>query len=336
MKTVNIDDVAIGSVLAEPIVIGDVLLCKEGIPMSLSLKKSLKKFGVELVTIETIFTDRIDTNRINFSNLNNCVYLAIKQLDIDNIILCAKSLVASALEGEYQTMLNVCFEEDTVTYKHSLNVANLAVTVGMRLGLSISQLKTLAVGSLLHDIGKSCIPMEIINKPGKLTKEEFELMKQHPIIGYNIVQSNYKLAAPEKQIILQHHENWDGTGYPNNLYGTNSYKLARIVHIIDAYEAMCARRPYKEPMPRRIVREALLQKSGSMFDPRLLKQVLSILPMYTVGEEITFEGRYGIVCDNTGYNEPLIFSDGAVYKLSDFEDIKNTREELLKKQIELI
>lgn len=320
MQLVNVKDVMVGSKLAKPIIINGTVLYKVNTPISVPMKKTLEKLGVNEVHVRSIFNQSIDSNRLNMDSMNQMVYTAVRRCDIDDIILCAKSLVNSSFKGSYNAMLGVLFDGDEVTYNHSLNVANLAVTAGVSIGMSIKQLRILAAGSLLHDIGKFKLDSTLISKPGKLTHDEYELVKQHPKLGYDMVK-DYDIDPIIKQIILQHHENWDGTGYPYQLHNLQVNRLARLVHIADVYDALCAKRSYKEELPRRVVRQWMLEDSGKKFDPFLLKPFLKCIPMYTVGEEINYCGNIGIVASNKNADDPMIYYAERLYKLSEFESI---------------
>lgn len=330
MKTVSIDDVVVGSSLQEPIYINDVLLCKKNTPISINLKNALKKLGIKKLKVNTIFTEKIDKSKLNVLTLNNFTCIAVQRLDIDDVMICSKTLVQSILEDKYYSILSAFFNGDPTTRKHSINVANLAVTVAFKVGMQPSELRTIAVGSLLHDIGKTGLKLNLINKEGKLTDDEMELIRQHPRIGYDMLRESKIVTRAERKIVLQHHERWDGKGYPTELYGTNTYRLARLVHICDVYEAMCAKRPYKEPIPRHIVRKEMIEGSGTSFDPKLLRIFLKTIPMYTIGEEIICNGRLGIVCDNSNPEDPIVFHNNSLYRLSDFEVVSEEREALLR------
>lgn len=329
MSTKIISDVVVGSILAEPVTINKVLLVKAGTPVSEQLKEVLPKFGVVQVSVESIFNDEIDKNALDFTKLNNVTYLAMKRLDVANVIMCAKNLVSNSLENENGALLNVLLDYDEDTFQHSVNVATFAVTVGIHIGLTIEELHTLAIGALLHDIGKIEIPIDIINKPAKLTEEEFDIVKRHPKVGYLLSLESDEVNSSIRQIIYQHHENYDGTGYPRNLYGKNSFRLARLIHICDVYEALCARRPYKEQLPRRVARDIMLKGSGTQFDPILLKQFFEAMPLYIVGETVESDGRVGIVCDIADGNNPLIYCNGEIYRLEDFEHLGTYSNDLV-------
>lgn len=312
MKSVQITKVVSGSVLAEPVYTkNNVLLCKAGIPLSMSLISMLQNFGITEVKVEAIFNEKIDTKNLNIYLLDNLTYMAIKRLDIDSLIICSKQLVNSIMETNYPALLDVYTSTDDLTRKHSINVANYAVFYGIKNGYSIHELQILALGSLLHDIGKSCESVkDLINKRDRLTETEYELVKMHPQLGYNLVKDLPYIETAVKEIILQHHENWDGSGYPRKLVKENSYKLARVVHICDVYDALSMGRPYKCSLPKEFVKHLLNENSGTMFDPVILRKFLDCMPTYFVGESIINRyGCEGIVIDISEDNAKIFYKD---------------------------
>lgn len=321
MMEKTIEQVTVGSILAKPVEQNGVLICKAGIPVSEQLKEALPKFGIRTVFIESVFCDEIDKSALDFKKLKNITYIAMKHLSLQQMMQCAKMLVQNAVEDEQSGLLHVLMDYDKDTYQHCVNVANFAVVVGLRMGLTVADLQNLAIGALLHDIGKSEIPKTILNKSGKLTDSEMAIMQNHAVYGYAMTKEMPELNTCIQQIIYQHHENYDGTGYPRNLYGKGSYRLARLVHICDVYEALCVKRPYKEPIPRRIVRDMMVEKRGTYFDPRILDIFLNSIPMYILGETIVSDGRVGIVCEANDIEHILVYCHGAVFELEDFEHL---------------
>lgn len=295
MNIVSLDDAIIGSILAKSITVGGQSIYKRGVPVTQSMLANLREFGVKKICVDSIFNESIDSH-IGIANLNNMVLQGIRGLDIDKIMVCSRQLVHSITNGEFDASAMSTYVKDAVTYNHSLNVASLALTCGISMGLPLHSLRALAIGSLLHDIGKYKIDSDILNKPGKLTGPEFEDIKLHPGIGYGMLLSFKNIPEAAKKIVLQHHENWDGTGYPQGLSGWQVSRLARLVHIADAYEALCAERPYKDALPRSEVRLIMLEGTGTKYDPHLLRAFLNSIPLYTVGEEIQLEGDTGVVC----------------------------------------
>jgi len=159
---------------------------------------------------------------------------------------------------------------DKFTAGHSRRVQLISVDIGRVLRLSQGELEALEWGGLLHDIGKIGVPDDVLNKPDRLTKEERAIMNAHPVIGANIIAPVTKL-APELPIIRHHHEWYNGSGYPDRLIGDEIPKLARILHVADAFEAMTAARPYRmKPLTNDQAMAELRKFAGVQFDPSMV------------------------------------------------------------------
>ncbi|MDA8442141.1 MAG: HD-GYP domain-containing protein [Peptococcaceae bacterium] len=137
---------------------------------------------------------------------------------------------------------------DNDLYIHSVNVSILAGMIGIELGLSQEQVKTLTLGALIHDIGKLAIPKEILHKPGGLTNEEFHIMKQHPEKGVEML-TNVSVPSGVLNMVRHHHERWNGTGYPYGLKGNQNALDSQIVAVADVFDAVTADRPYRKGIP---------------------------------------------------------------------------------------
>jgi putative nucleotidyltransferase with HDIG domain len=155
------------------------------------------------------------------------------------------------------------------TAGHSQRVAHVAVELGRALGLSDFEIDTLRRGGLLHDIGKIAVPSSVLNKPGRLTAEEFALMRQHPEIGRRILEPipEYDRYVP---IVLQHHERFDGNGYPHRLAGDHISFDARIVAVADVWDALTSSRPYRDSMGVETAAQIIRDGSGTHFDPSVI------------------------------------------------------------------
>lgn len=161
-------------------------------------------------------------------------------------------------------------ERDAYTYGHSSRVTELALALGKRLGLKQVELEMLELGSILHDIGKIGVPDTILNKPAALNAEEIELVRQHPIKGERIIELNQnKKMHLIVDCIRNHHEHYDGSGYPDGLKGEDIPVLARIVAITDAFDAMTSLRTYRKKRTQEEAIEEILRCSGSQFDPHM-------------------------------------------------------------------
>lgn len=139
--------------------------------------------------------------------------------------------------------VNQIEENDSFTYDHSLSVAWIAVKIGNLLGLEKTRLKDLMQVGLLHDVGKSCVPTDVLNKPDKLSLYEYELIKRHPLLGYHMLKS---IVSDEiAEAVLYHHEKLNGTGYPFGITGDKIPIFSQITCVADVFEALVAKRPYK-------------------------------------------------------------------------------------------
>ena len=166
--------------------------------------------------------------------------------------------------------------KDDVTHDHIQRVKLFARRLGEICGLSSLEIEALKAGSLLHDIGKIGVPAYILNKPGKLTQHEFEQMKLHTIIGADML-SNIDFRYPVVPIVRHHHERWDGRGYPDGLSAEQIPITARILTLVDNYDALRSDRPYKTGMSRDEALAYIKQNAGTFFDPNLVEIFLSVI-----------------------------------------------------------
>ncbi|WP_084797894.1 HD-GYP domain-containing protein [Neobacillus mesonae] len=170
--------------------------------------------------------------------------------------------------------------KDPYTKGHSERVANYALLLAKQLGiLSKDEQKTFYYACLLHDIGKVHIPDQILMKPGKLTNEEFEIIKSHPVVGANAVKDVEGLSN-SICVIRSHHERWDGLGYPDRLAGVDIPLLARISAIADAFDAMTSSRSYRAAMSVEEAYKRILEGKGSQFDPNLVEEFKKVFPSW--------------------------------------------------------
>ena len=175
-----------------------------------------------------------------------------------------------------QTLAGTIDAKDTYTKGHSGRVADYSKAIAKRFGYSESEQNDIYIIGLLHDIGKIGIPDAVINKPGKLTDEEYEIIKKHPVIGANILSN----ISEKPELVLGakwHHEKFNGTGYPDGIKGEEIPEQARIVAVADAYDAMTSYRSYRQPMSQELVIKEIIDGKGSQFDPRFADIMLEII-----------------------------------------------------------
>jgi diguanylate cyclase (GGDEF)-like protein len=167
-------------------------------------------------------------------------------------------------------------KKDYETEEHVKRMGDLALLLGKGLNLPEDKLNELVMLAALHDIGKIAVADSIILKPGKLTPQEWELVKKHPEVGYRIAKSSTDLAAIA-DAILTHHENWDGSGYPEGLKGEKIPLVSRIISIVDAYDAMTNDRPYRRAFAKEQAIAEIRRCSGTKYDPKLVEVFLKAM-----------------------------------------------------------
>lgn len=169
--------------------------------------------------------------------------------------------------------------KDNETGLHVQRMAEYARLVALEMGFSPSNADTLAAAAPMHDIGKLGIPDSILCKPGKLTNEEFEIIKSHPVIGAQILDNpDSELLAMAREVALYHHEKWDGSGYPEGLSGEDIPITARIASIADVYDALVSTRPYKRPWTTEQALALFEEQKGRHFDPNVVDAFKRVLP----------------------------------------------------------
>src|SRR3984893_14114897 len=180
--------------------------------------------------------------------------------------------------------------KDHTTHTHLQRVRTYAVEIAKELNLSEEQIEALRAAALLHDIGKLAVPEQIINKPGKLTPEEFEKMKVHPLVGAEILD-RVAFPYPVAPIVRSHHERWDGSGYPAGLSGEQIPVGARILAVVDCLDALASDRQYRQAMPLDRAMDRVKERSGTWFDPRIV-EVLErrYVDLERIGQ--TYEGGF--------------------------------------------
>lgn len=174
---------------------------------------------------------------------------------------------------------------DEYTFKHSVDVATMAMIVGKKHGLSDKEVYELGISGLLHDVGKSKIPNEILNKAAKLTDEEFAMMKQHSIFGYGILKEKADLSNSIKLGVLQHHEKMNSKGYPMGVASDKINLFARIISVADIYDALVTERPYKKPFTPRDAVEMIMSMTEEL-DINVMRSFLESVILYPVGTDV--------------------------------------------------
>ena len=193
----------------------------------------------------------------------------------EELLKSKEQLVKAYLES-IETLRFTVEAKDKYTRGHSERVSEYSVLIGKKLGLPESDLKTLKIGGLFHDVGKIGISDTILLKKGKLTDKEYDEIKNHPIIGKNIL-SNAAIFSDILPIVTYHHERYDGKGYPEGLSDKDIPLLARIVAVADAFDAMTSKRSYRGELDLNYVKSEIKSKSGTQFDPIVATTFLDVI-----------------------------------------------------------
>ena len=230
--------------------------------------------------------------------------------------------------------------KDRYTSGHSRRVAEYSKMIAMRMGKSIVEQDMIYRAGLLHDVGKIGVPVEIINKPGKLTDGEFDLIKNHPITGYHILKeiSEYgDIAVAAKY----HHERYDGRGYPNGLTGENIPESARILGVADSYDAMTSNRSYRKGLPQDIVRGEIEKGKGRQFDPEIADIMLQMIDEdeeYTLRQIDRVDYKILVIGDDDDNNLRIkqIMQEENIYEVILAKELEDVIEKLEQNPIDLI
>ena len=199
----------------------------------------------------------------------------IEKFDLTNNKMSALSDLKELFYKTIKSISSALDAKDPYTHGHSQRVTLYSLILAKELGLPASQMEAIEIASLLHDIGKISIPESILCKPGKLTDEEFVIMKQHPERGAQMVLKISKLKTISDWL-KNHHEKWNGTGYPSRLKGEEIPLVARIIAIADTYDAMTSTRSYRVALTHEVAIEEIQRCAGTQFDPELASKFVEI------------------------------------------------------------
>jgi putative nucleotidyltransferase with HDIG domain len=182
-----------------------------------------------------------------------------------------------AYRGTALLLGDVVEADDAYTGEHCKDVVHLALDVARQLGLDADQRRTVEFGALLHDIGKIAVPKEIVNKPGKLDPQEWEIIKTHTVEGQRMLERVGGFMGKVGWIVRSHHERWDGGGYPDGLRGRDIPLEARIIACCDAFNAMTTTRPYRKAMSSPVALAELAEHAGAQFDPLVVEALCAVV-----------------------------------------------------------
>jgi HD-GYP domain-containing protein (c-di-GMP phosphodiesterase class II) len=231
-------------------------------------------------------------------------------VDVNKAKEVVSELVSNVLEGNDAMMwLTYLKDRDEFTAVHSINVCIYSISFGRFLGLSEQEINTLGLGALLHDVGNIKIPEKLLKKPGKLTKDEFTLMKAHAFLGYELLKQDSGMPPEALDIILNHHERIGGHGYPNAKRNEEISHFSRIVAIIDVYDALTTDRPYKDGLNSRTAIDKLYNLAPDNYAQDLVESFIKFMGIYPIGSIVELStGHTAVVIANNDKNhlKPIV------------------------------
>lgn len=273
---------------------GNILL-RAGVKLNNNYIRKLEQLGIDYVYIEDSRLDDVATEDTELLRLKRLTLKSMSKMsknlyncnnhDIGESLKAAEELIDYIIEfGDVNSSLCDIHTYDNYTYLHSLDTGVMATFMGVYAKkFNEFQIKQLGIGALLHDIGKLKIKHSIINKKGRLTKEEYEEVKKHPIYGEELLSKYPKISSEAIKIVGQHHERVDGNGYPKGLNDKQICTFGKIVSICDVYSAVKANRSYRKSMGPNESYELILAGSGTSFDLNMVQVFKKSFAVYPLG-----------------------------------------------------
>lgn len=223
--------------------------------------------------------------------------LTKEQREIQRVV---SEIIENILEdGDIMMSLLDLKTYDDYTYFHSVNVATIAVMIGAYDEMEKEELVKLAQAAILHDIGKKFLDVNVLNLSRALTRKEREIVREHTRLGHNFLRNNFDFPKEVWLSVLEHHERYDGKGYPDQKSGEEIQVFARIIAIAETYDAMVSKKPYRDAVSPSDAVEYLMSESGGAFDPKYIKLFIRKIAVYPIGCEVELSnGKHAIVIRN--------------------------------------
>ncbi len=230
-----------------------------------------------------------------------------KQIELEQVNPIVERMSESILRNQ-DALLSLCRikQKDNYTFLHSVSIGALMMSFARAVNLSPEEMRQVGIGGMLHDIGKTKVPDKILNKPGKLTEEEFLIMKSHVVHSRDILSDTPGIAQASLDVAAQHHERYDGSGYPLKLKGSEMSIYGQMASIVDVYDAITSDRCYHKGMEPTVALRKLFEWSKFHFNPELVHTFVRSIGIYPVGTLVMLEsGRIGIVIEQSGVSLAL-------------------------------
>lgn len=293
---------------------GQVLI-QAGVPLTRRMIERLISLEIGYVYIEDEFTNDIiveniisestrkkavDTIKNEFAEISNhhIIGTSLNTLNLSKrfSVIIEKILADIKESNDVISILSDVYCYDSYIFTHSLNVTIYTIGLAMELKFSEKQLFEVALGAILHDVGKMTIPKEILEKTGKLTKEEFDIIKNHSWAGFDVLRNTPNISLLTAHCAFQHHERIDGSGYPQGLSGDDIHPYAKILAVCDVFDAVTSNRVYRKAMLPHEGLEILFGGAGKIFDKEIVELFSRTIAIYPVGLTLYLsDGSVGVV-----------------------------------------
>lgn len=282
-------------------------------PETAVILKRNRMYKQTLESFKSIYKDVSFGKPIAFESVKATVTPLIEEITSGNDILANLRMIQIA---------------DDYTYRHAIHVSLLSTMIGKWMGLGVDQLADLAIAGLLHDLGKCQIPPMILNKPARLSADEFEIMKSHALLSYAILQENGQTNEAILRGVVEHHEKMDGSGYPQGLKAQEIHLFARIIAVADVFDAMTSDRCYRASVSPFTVADEMLRAASTHLDVEVVSVFLQNVSRFFVGNEVELNtGHIGSVVMVNPYavSRPLIKTESDFLDLAKHYDLYITR-----------
>ena len=308
MRKISISECKPGMVVGKTIPFtGATILLEAGTELKQSYINRLVNLGISEIYIDDdiskdiVISDvvkeqtRLETIELIRNTMDTCCSDAI--LYSEQIIEAVNKIIDDIFSSDDIVVNLIDIKScDNYTYLHSVNVCILSIITGIKLELSYDELRELGIGALLHDIGKIMVPPRILKKKAALSDDEYEFIKQHSIMGYNILRNMPKISEASAMVALCHHERYDGKGYIQGLSKDDIHIYSRIVSIADIFDALTSDRVYRKKISTSQAIDYLTVIAATAIDSDILKYFTEIIPPFQVGTGVILNnGEKGIV-----------------------------------------
>jgi HD-GYP domain-containing protein (c-di-GMP phosphodiesterase class II) len=343
MKKLDIEKVTAGLRLNKNVYTAEWrILLPKGAVLTDGYIQKLKELNYSYIFVEDDLVDDIEIEEVLSEELLIKIYGELSEIfnavktnrpfNLGNLAKMVDDIIYSMVNHTSAVQLVDYGPNHNFLIAHSVNTSILSILTGLAMGLTPAELSSLAMGAILHDIGINYLDEAVLSKPIANDSPHMKLLKEHVDKGFNLLRGRSDISLVASHISYQHHENYDGTGYPRNLKGEDIHLFARIVAIAESYDALITDRVYRKRVMPHEAMETIIALSDSKFDPNIAKVFSRNVPVYPLGTEVILsDGKSGVVValDKNFPTRPTLRivkdEDGMVInKAADFSLLDNT------------